>query len=81
MVESTGLENRRAARYRGFESLSLRHSERTMSAPMDSCRVEAPAKINLTLEILGKRPDGYHDIRSVVTPVALHDTVELRLAL
>ena len=51
-----------------------------MSPRMDSCRVEAPAKINLTLEILGKRPDGYHDIRSVVTPIALHDTVELRVA-
>ena len=47
---------------------------------MASCRIEAPAKINLTLEILGKRPDGYHDIRSVVTPIALHDTVELRIA-
>lgn len=37
--------------------------------------VEAPGKINLTLEILGKRPDGYHDIRSVVLPVSLVETV------
>jgi 4-diphosphocytidyl-2-C-methyl-D-erythritol kinase len=28
--------------------------------------IEAPAKINLTLEVLGKRPDGYHEIRSVI---------------
>ena len=25
--------------------------------------IEAPAKLNLTLEVLGKRPDGYHEIR------------------
>ena len=42
--------------------------------------IEAPAKINLSLEILGKRPDGYHELRSVVVPVALSDRVELALA-
>ncbi len=39
--------------------------------------VEAPAKINLTLEILGRRPDGYHDLRSVVVPIGLTDQIEL----
>ena len=39
--------------------------------------VEAHAKVNLTLEILGKRSDGYHDLRSVVMPVSLVDTVSL----
>ena len=37
----------------------------------------AHAKINLTLEVLGVRPDGYHDLRSVVVPVPLHDDVTL----
>ena len=37
--------------------------------------VKAPAKINLTLEVLGKRPDGYHEIRSVVQAVDLCDTL------
>ena len=39
--------------------------------------IEAPAKINLTLEVLGKRPDGYHELRSVVMPVSLADTLSL----
>jgi 4-diphosphocytidyl-2-C-methyl-D-erythritol kinase len=36
---------------------------------------QAPAKINLTLEILARREDGYHGVRSVMLPIALHDTV------
>jgi 4-diphosphocytidyl-2-C-methyl-D-erythritol kinase len=36
--------------------------------------VEAPAKINLTLEVLGKRPDSFHEIRSVVQAISLCDT-------
>jgi 4-diphosphocytidyl-2-C-methyl-D-erythritol kinase len=37
--------------------------------------IEAPAKINLTLEVLGKRLDGYHEIRSVVQAISLCDTL------
>lgn len=37
--------------------------------------IKAPAKINLTLEVLGKRPDGYHEIRSVLQTVDLYDTL------
>ncbi len=35
--------------------------------------VLAPAKINLTLEVLARRPDGYHALRSVMVPIALAD--------
>lgn len=36
-------------------------------------KVTAPAKINLTLEVLGKRSDGFHEIRSVMQTVNLCD--------
>ena len=38
--------------------------------------VKAPAKINLFLEILNKRPDGYHNIESVMHTVSLFDIIE-----
>jgi len=39
--------------------------------------VEANAKINLTLDILGKRPDGYHEVAMVMQSVGLSDLVRL----
>ena len=35
------------------------------------------AKINLYLDILGKRPDDYHDLEMVMVPVKLHDTLKI----
>lgn len=42
--------------------------------------LKAYAKVNLTLEVLGRRSDGYHDIVSIMQTVDLHDTVTLQLA-
>ena len=42
--------------------------------------VAAYAKVNFTLEVLGVRPDGYHDLRSVVVPISLADEVTLEPA-
>ncbi|MFC1979545.1 4-(cytidine 5'-diphospho)-2-C-methyl-D-erythritol kinase [Chloroflexota bacterium] len=41
--------------------------------------VLAPAKINLTLEVLAKRPDGFHEIRSVIQTINLCDSLCLQL--
>lgn len=40
-------------------------------------RVRAYAKLNLTLDVLGKRPDGYHDLRMLMQTVALADEITL----
>ena len=37
--------------------------------------IKAYAKINLTLDVLRKRPDGYHDLRGVMCAISLHDKV------
>ena len=44
----------------------------------DCTFVPAFAKINLTLDVLGKRADGYHELASVMQTVALADTIALR---
>ena len=33
---------------------------------MPSMTVQAPAKLNLTLDVLGRRPDGYHEMKMVM---------------
>jgi 4-diphosphocytidyl-2-C-methyl-D-erythritol kinase len=43
----------------------------------DQIRLLAPAKINWSLEITGKRADGYHQIRSIIQNVDLYDQITL----
>lgn len=45
---------------------------------MRELTVRAPAKINLTLDILRKRPDGYHDLKMVMQSISLGDTLQIR---
>ncbi|CRZ35611.1 4-diphosphocytidyl-2-C-methyl-D-erythritol kinase [Herbinix hemicellulosilytica] len=42
---------------------------------MNSIAVKAYAKINLGLDVIQKRPDGYHDIKTIMQTVNLYDTV------
>lgn len=41
--------------------------------------VKAPAKINLSLDVLHKRPDGYHEVEMIMTTIDLADRIELTL--
>jgi 4-diphosphocytidyl-2-C-methyl-D-erythritol kinase len=40
---------------------------------MERLSLRAPAKVNLRLEVLGKRPDGYHEIKTWMYPISLAD--------
>lgn len=44
---------------------------------MDTLVIKAPAKINLFLRVIGRRPDGYHNLHSLMCPVGLYDTLTL----
>ena len=44
---------------------------------MEPLHVKTPAKINLFLRITGKRPDGYHELYTLMCPLALYDTLTL----
>ena len=45
---------------------------------MDEITVQAPAKLNLTLDVLGRRADGYHDLKMVMQSITLADRLTLR---
>ena len=49
------------------------------ATPDGSITVRAPAKINLILRILDRRPDGYHNLWSIMHTVALEDEVIMRM--
>ena len=55
------------------------HSSLLFFLVKHSVALHAFAKINLGLRILGKRPDGYHEIRTLYQTVDLHDNLEVKL--
>jgi 4-diphosphocytidyl-2-C-methyl-D-erythritol kinase len=68
-------ENSQPAPFRGPADVRL-----VSASPNGSLVLAAPAKLNLFLEILGKRPDGYHALETLMVAVDLFDTLELRPA-
>ena len=46
---------------------------------MQSLTLQAPAKVNLRLDVLRKRSDGFHDLRNLMERVSIHDEVEIRI--
>lgn len=47
---------------------------------MEKIVLSAPAKINLTLDVLGKRQDGFHEVKMIMQTIDLADTITLVLA-
>ncbi|HYJ45853.1 MAG TPA: 4-(cytidine 5'-diphospho)-2-C-methyl-D-erythritol kinase [Pyrinomonadaceae bacterium] len=43
-------------------------------------KLRAPAKVNLSLRVVGKRRDGYHLIDTIMVPVSLYDEIEIKRA-
>jgi 4-diphosphocytidyl-2-C-methyl-D-erythritol kinase len=41
-------------------------------------KIRAPAKINLTLRVVGKRADGYHLVDTIMVPVSLYDEIDIQ---
>jgi 4-diphosphocytidyl-2-C-methyl-D-erythritol kinase len=48
--------------------MNLRQNESSWTVP-------APAKLNLFLDVLGRRPDGYHELETLLVPVRLYDSL------
>ncbi len=61
---------------RGFSmhNACMSHAQRVQTS-RDVCFVRAYAKINLTLDVLGRRADGYHELATVMQTVDLYDTL------
>lgn len=52
-------------------------SSRSSRGKSGHARVLAPAKVNLRLDVLGRRPDGYHELRTWIAALALADVVDV----
>src|ERR1700731_885717 len=66
------------------ESLTLNgKTARDVSTPLDMTigiqpmQILAPAKINLSLRILNRRPDGFHEIETLISPISLYDKIDI----
>ena len=49
------------------------------TSKMTSVRISAFAKINLCLRVMGKRPDGYHELRTIFQAISLHDALTISI--
>ena len=47
---------------------------------MKEIKIKCPAKINLTLEVVNKRPDGFHNIKSIMQMISLYDFLTIKVS-
>src|SRR5271168_485867 len=67
----------RGAADRGWRQRSERQA---VISYMNEVRIPAFAKINVRLDVLGKRPDGFHELRTIFQTISFHDDLVLRRA-
>jgi len=59
--------------------MSSQHlADRVDCCDLSATTIQAPAKLNLSLAVLGKRDDRFHEIESLMVPVTLYDTLHVR---
>ena len=59
-----------------LHNAGMSHAQRiVIPGNSNGCFIRAYAKINLTLDVLGRRPDGYHDLATVMQAIDLYDTL------
>ena len=46
---------------------------------MNGMKIRAHAKINLGLNVVGKREDGYHELEMIMAPISLHDLLYINI--
>src|SRR5947209_14691440 len=51
------------------------HNQQRPPTPGNVCFVQSYAKINVTLDVLGRRSDGYHELASIMQTIDLYDTL------
>ena len=58
----------------------MEHHKSLQAGPVDELVLNAPAKLNLSLAVLDRRQDGFHEIESLMVPVSISDRLHVRRA-
>ena len=62
-----------------IQTLPSREGKTNTTNEIKSLKIQCPAKINLNLKVTGKRPDGFHNIESIMQTISLYDYLTLTI--